>query len=71
METLINRLHRYSKQCVADRLDSDFASAVQEAADVIEGLQAEYESIERALMEAYELVLEKEQKMMLRGFGDV
>ena len=35
-DNLVNRLHRYSESCVAYKLDADFASAVQEAADVIE-----------------------------------
>ena len=35
-EELVNRLRRYTMGCVAYKLDSDFAAAVQEAADVIE-----------------------------------
>ena len=31
MDELINRLSRYSKQCLAERLDEDFAEAVEEA----------------------------------------
>ena len=31
MEELINRLSRYSKQCLAERLDPDFADAVKQA----------------------------------------
>lgn len=38
-EELVKRLHRYSENCVAYKLDADFASAVQEAADAIEKLQ--------------------------------
>ena len=30
-EELINRLSRYSKQCLAERLDPDFADAVKQA----------------------------------------
>ena len=37
-DDLVNRLHRYSENCVAYKLDADFASAVQEAADAIEEL---------------------------------
>ena len=37
-DDLIGRLHRYSEACVAYKLDADFASAVQEAADAIEEL---------------------------------
>jgi hypothetical protein len=39
MDELVKRLHRYSEDCVAYKLDADFASAVQEAADAIELLQ--------------------------------
>lgn len=35
-EELVKRLRRYTMGCVAYKLDSDFAAAVQEAADVIE-----------------------------------
>lgn len=31
MDELIKRLSRYSKQCVANKLDADFADAVEEA----------------------------------------
>ena len=44
-DELVNRLHRYSENCVAYKLDADFASAVQEAADVIEELAAFKEQI--------------------------
>lgn len=37
-DELVKRLHLYSENCVAYKLDADFASAVQEAADAIEGL---------------------------------
>ena len=37
-DDLIQRLHRYTENCVAYKLDADFASAVQEAADAIEEL---------------------------------
>ena len=40
-DELINRLHRYTENCVAYKLDADFASAVQEAADAIEELSKE------------------------------
>ena len=40
-DDLIKRLHIYSENCVAYKLDADFASAVQEAADAIEELQAQ------------------------------
>lgn len=36
MATLSGRLRRYSEKCVSDRLDEDFAKAVQDAADIIE-----------------------------------
>ena len=35
-EELVKRLRQYTMGCVAYKLDSDFAAAVQEAADVIE-----------------------------------
>ena len=35
MEELINRLSRYSEQCIADRLDPDFAAAIIEAINVL------------------------------------
>lgn len=35
---LVKRLHRYSENCVAYKLDADFADAVQQAAEVIEEL---------------------------------
>lgn len=38
MDELVKRLHRYSENCVAYKLDADFADAVQQAADAIEGL---------------------------------
>ena len=38
-DELIKRLHRYSENLVAYKLDSDFASAVREAADAIEELR--------------------------------
>lgn len=31
MEELINRLSRYSEKCLSDKLDEDFAKAVEEA----------------------------------------
>lgn len=42
-DDLIDRLHRYTENCVAYKLDADFASAVQEAADVIERKHGEWE----------------------------
>lgn len=37
-EELISRLKRYTENCVAYKLDADFADAVQQAADAIEEL---------------------------------
>lgn len=37
-DELVKRLHRYSENCVAYKLDADFADAVQQAADTIEEL---------------------------------
>ena len=39
MAMLSGRLRRYSEKCVSDRLDEDFAKAVQEAADLIEEIE--------------------------------
>ena len=38
MNELIKRLHRYSENCVAYKLDADFADAVQQATNYIEEL---------------------------------
>ena len=35
MEELIKRLSRYSEQCIAERLDPDFAAAIIEAINVL------------------------------------
>lgn len=35
LDKLINRLHRYSENCVAYKLDADFSDAVQTAANTI------------------------------------
>ena len=35
MNELINRLERYSEQCLTERLDADFAKAVVAAAAII------------------------------------
>ena len=37
-DELVKRLRRYSENVVAYKLDADFASAIQEAADAIEDL---------------------------------
>ena len=34
---LARRLRRYSRACVADKLDADFSAAVRAAAEIIEG----------------------------------
>lgn len=36
--TLFERLQRYSEKCIAERLDGDFAKAVQEAAEEIDDI---------------------------------
>ena len=46
-DDLVNRLHIYSEACVAYKLDADFASAVQEAADAIEELTGFVQEAER------------------------
>lgn len=42
-DELIFKLRRYSKNCIANKLDADFADAVQQAADAIEELAKESE----------------------------
>lgn len=37
-QALIDRLKRYSKKCLTERTDGDFADAVWEAVEVIDGL---------------------------------
>lgn len=36
MEELITRLSRYTEQCIAERLDPDFADAVEQAKDKLQ-----------------------------------
>lgn len=62
-DELIKRLHRYSENCVAYKLDADFADAVQQAADAIEELTAELEYTKRQ----YDLAVEDLEKI---GWGD-
>ena len=40
MEELIARLQRYSAQCIADRLDYDFAEAVIDAITILQMVHA-------------------------------
>lgn len=40
MEELIERLQRYSKQCLAERLDYDFAEAVVDAITILQMVHA-------------------------------
>ena len=37
-QALLDRLKRYSKKCLTERTDGDFADAVWEAVEVIDGL---------------------------------
>ena len=39
MNKLIERLSRYSKQCLTERLDADFAEAIFDAIDIIKSQQ--------------------------------
>lgn len=48
-DDLIQRLHRYSENCVAYKLDADFADAVQQAADAIELLGMKLHGDEAAI----------------------
>lgn len=43
--TLISRLKRYEKGCIADRLDPDFADAVFEGIDLIKSLFEDIDAI--------------------------
>lgn len=52
-DELINRLHRYTENCVAYKLDADFASAVQEAADVVERKRGEWIRVTEELGESW------------------
>lgn len=54
-DELIKRLHRYSENCVAYKLDADFADAVQQAADAIENTSKAYQM----MAEAYEAEVTK------------
>ena len=51
-EELTDRLRRYSEACVAYKLDADFASAVQEAAETIEEMQRCIEQYKLYLQDA-------------------
>lgn len=48
-DELVKRLHRYSENCVAYKLDADFADAVQQAADAIELLGMKLHGDEAAI----------------------
>ena len=63
-DELVKRLRRYSENVVAYKLDADFASAVQEAADVIEELTAYVRQIEELRKDGYYL---QKTKMMTYG----
>ena len=41
IEKLIKRLHRYSEHVISYKLDSDFATSVEEAATALSTLQGE------------------------------
>lgn len=55
-DELVKRLRRYSENVVAYKLDSDFASAVQEAADALEELSRENESLAKSVNEASKIL---------------
>lgn len=46
-DEIVKRLHRYTENCVAYKLDADFADAVQKAADAIEELVGFVQEAER------------------------
>lgn len=54
MDELVKRLHRYTENCVAYKLDADFADAVQQAADAIEELICEVADEHNARLDAEE-----------------
>lgn len=62
-DELVKRLHRYSENCVAYKLDADFADAVQQAANAIEELTAELEYTKRQ----YDFAVEDLEKI---GWGE-
>ena len=45
-EPLLNRLRRYSMACITYKLDGDFASAVYEAADIINSLVDDLDALQ-------------------------
>lgn len=57
-EEIIKRLSRYSKQCITDKLDPDFAEANEEAIEILKTIKAdtfqvsrtEYDKMVRALL---------------------
>ena len=57
-EEIIKRLQRYSKQCITDKLDPDFAEANEEAIEILKTIKAdtfqvsrtEYDKMVRALL---------------------
>lgn len=56
-DELVKRLHRYTENCVAYKLDADFADAVQKAADAIEELNLTHDesaAYQRGLDDAWE-----------------
>ena len=56
MDELINRLSRYSKQCLAERLDYDFAHAIRDAIEQLTRLKETTDNL-RCLNEEYYLTL--------------
>ncbi len=55
-DELVKRLHRHSENLVAYKLGADFADAVQQAADAIEELTRENESLTKSVNEASEIL---------------
>lgn len=56
-DEIVKRLHRYTENCVAYKLDADFADAVQKAADAIEELNRTHDesaAYQRGLDDAWE-----------------
>lgn len=63
MDELVKRLHRYTENFVAYKLDADFADAVQQAADAIEQLSADLERLKD-----YEAFWKEEAEEALRRY---
>ena len=62
--TISKRLRRYSENCVAYKLDADFANAVTDAADAIEELLADRNKALKKLCEWCGVCSEENRKAL-------